>query len=137
MRSRFLGLASLGLALLLPSMSRASSFDAQTGAVRLDADLPFSLSFDTPDAVTKHPLQIFKVESQQGYVRFESQNGALDASAFEHGAAALEGTSSLRIRGDQALLLGNAESFASFTNGRIEIRMWARAEGAMPELRAV
>ncbi len=137
MSSRVIGLTSLALVVLTSGLAEASTFDAATGKVAVERDLPLVQTFDGPEALNALPARYFQVDAQQGYKFFSASADSVNADSFVKDAAAIEGSGALRVRGDRALLLGNAETFAPFANARIEIKLWARADGAMPEMRAV
>lgn len=137
MLRRILPSALVGL--LASGSAQAATFDAPSGSLRLDTDptVVNAVSFDSPQSLGALPARIFSVTRDRGYARLADSDEVLDAARFVSGGASLEGKGAVRVAGDRALVLGDAASLASVAASRVEIRFFARAEGAGPELRAV
>lgn len=114
--------------------ARASSFDDATGEVHLDAGLAIAANLDSASSLGGLPAKVFSVQRQTGYALYTSADEAL---SFVDASAALEGKGALRVHGDRAVLLGDAASLASIAGARVEVTMFARADGAAPSLRVV
>ncbi|MBI2388682.1 MAG: hypothetical protein HYV09_03610 [Deltaproteobacteria bacterium] len=129
-------------AALAPSIASASEFDTKAGVVRfapdavktwkLDsaAELIAASAFLTKFDTTSYPprLRLTKVtDASMIESNFTAPSDAVEGvRAFRVGSVAGAGTSGLAIMDEAA--------FAALATSRIEISMWARAEGAMPAL---
>jgi hypothetical protein len=131
-RSFALGLLAFSLG---AAEARAATFDDATGTIRLARDAVFSQTFDTRAALASLPVRVLDVQRTQGYLLFKDTGAGLDDGSFV--ADAVEGAGALRVAGNRGVLLGDADSLAPLASGRVEVRMFARADGAMPELRVV
>jgi hypothetical protein len=129
-----LGGAAGILLVLAATNAGASTFDDKTGSVVLDRDLLFAQSLDSRDALGGLPAKVFSATLRSGYGVYTPTS---DALTFVDEGAAIEGKGALRVRGDRAVLLGDAASLAPLAAGRVEVKMFARADGAAPSLRVV
>ena len=114
------------------SSARAANFDDAAGVVRLDGAAALAVSFDSEQGLANLPVRVLALQRTTDYVLFTAST---DAPTFA--SDAVEGRGALRIPGTRAVLLGDQASLAPFSGKRIEITMFARADGALPELRAI
>ena len=117
--------------LLCATRAHAANFDEAAGVLRLDPAAGLAASLDSDKGLAGLPARVVSIQ-RSDYVLFTPTT---EAPGF--GKDGVEGRGALRITGDRAVLLGDQESLAAFSGKRIEITMFARADGAQPELRAI
>lgn len=129
---------ALTLALLAsPLVANASTFDVPSGTLKLDRAASLGATFDSMTGLAGLPAQVFAVDRSAGYSAFTASSERVDAKSFTGEQNAIEGAGALRVAGNRAVLLGDQASLAPFAAGRIEITVFVRADGALPELRAI
>ncbi len=124
-----------GALLLFPTIAAASDLDAKTGQLRFAPEAIKSWSFESADELMK----------TSAYVIRSSSGGALKLTAvtdpsqlaFTESADALEGQHALKIGGATAaasagLAIMDEALFKTLAGQRVEVTMWARADGANP-----
>lgn len=123
---------------LVTSRASAADFDAASMKFQLDPAATIRAGLDDPNATGGLPARIFDVFYEQGYAGlapFSGGTGLLDGDFVKDRAA--EGKGAMKVPFNRAVLLGDAESFMGLTSSRLEVKALVRAEGAMPELRAI
>ncbi|HEY8073292.1 MAG TPA: hypothetical protein VIF62_04270, partial [Labilithrix sp.] len=123
-------LSGVAAATLLAGVAHASTFDDKAGVIRLDSGLLLSQSFDSVDAVNALPVKVFSVSRTSGYPQYTASSDPIAVASDVF----IEGKGALRVRGDRAVLLGDATSLAGLAGSRVEVRFFARADGAAPSL---
>jgi len=123
---------------LFTSPANAADFDAASMTFRLDPAASIRASLDDPNGTGGLPARLFDVYYDQGYAALAPGSGGtglLDGDfAKERG---VEGKGALRVLWNRTVLFGDAETFAGLAKSRVEVKALVRAEGAMPELRAI
>jgi len=127
---------TVGIASAVSASANAASFDAASGTFRLEPDAVVASSLDSPEALGL-PARIFVARHEQGFAYLDGSPETLATVDFVPALHAAEGKGALRVRADRAVLLGDPASLAGAVAGRVEVRVLARADGAMPELRAI
>ena len=123
---------------LLASEAHASTFDAAAGTLVLDPSAALRATLDSAGGLSGLPTQVFAIERRGGgYSAFTVSSDMIDAKSFAAAIDAVEGKGALRVAGNRAVLLGDEASLAPFAAGRVEVTLFVRANGALPELRAV
>lgn len=126
--------SALGVAMLLTgSLANAGELDP-IGSLVPDKNASLSVSFDGPNALANLPIRRFTVSDRSRGAVFVPA-GNLKPEAFTPDA--IEGTRALKLEGDEAILLGDQASLAKLAQGRNVFRLFAKAEGALPEVRAL
>lgn len=123
---------------LVTSPAAAADFDAASMMFRLDPAASIRASLDDPNGTGGLPARLFDLYFDQGYSALAPGSGGtglLDGDFAKE--RPVEGKGALRVLWNRAVLFGDAESFAGFAKSRIEVKVLVRAEGAMPELRAI
>ena len=116
----------------------AATFDAASGTLALDTTVARGATLDSAAGLAGLPTQVFAIERRGGgYAAFTVSSDVVDPSSFVAEGDAVEGRGALRVAGNRAVLLGDEASLARFAAGRLEITVFVRAGGALPELRAV
>lgn len=110
----------------------ASTFEAASGVVRLDAKAAFAQTFDDAESLGKLPMRTFRVSQQSGYSMY--QTSSQEPTFIADG---IEGAGAMRVAGDQAVLLGDPVTFAPLAQRRVEVTFFARAAGALPSLHVI
>ena len=120
----------VGACLLSAAAADASTFDEKAGTLKLEQGLLLAQSFDAADLGL--PVRVFSVTHKQGYGVYTTSPDAIEIAPD-----AIEGKGALRVHGDRAVLIGDAASLASLAAGRVEVRFFAKADGAGPSLHVV
>lgn len=118
------GAALAGLFFFVPS-ARAD-FDVERGVARVDAKIAFGFETDLGTGTRAAAL---------GDQTSLPSIGAARAEWRVDGG--IEGEHALRVPADHAVIIGDLGSFAPAHGSRIELRFWARADGARPSGRLV
>lgn len=126
MRPFTIGGALLGALFFSSSSARAGELDATTGAVRIDA-AAVSFGFEAETAAAR----VATLASGA------PQTIAPTLPADWHVDGGIEGRRAVRVPAGRALLLGDPATFAPVHDARVELRFWARADGARPSGRLV
>lgn len=128
MRPRALFVAASALAVAAVAPPARADFDPATGTVRPSADGASFVGFEPAE---RPPL---RVATLRAGALPTLEAGALDALRV---AASLQGSSALRVPAGKAVIVGDAATFAALGDARVEVRVWARADGARPSARLV
>lgn len=128
MRLRFLaGAAFAGFFSFVSVIPAArADFDGERGVARIDSKVGFGFEADLDANVRSASL---------GDGMSLPSIGAAKAAWRVDGG--LEGEHAVRVPAGDALVLGSLGSFASIHASRVELRFWARADGARPSGRLV
>lgn len=128
-----------GAVLLVPTLSLASELDAKSGQLRFASDAVKTWSFESTDALINGSISAIRYDSS-GYRRTVTKVTAatqLDGALTTAAADALEGQRALRIGGatpasSQGFALTDETLFKTLGGARVEVSMWARADGGTP-----
>lgn len=124
--TRFTLAGALLAGLLLSAPARAD-FDLERGVVRIDG-AAVGFGFEGADASPARAARL-------GEGALPSIGGTIPGDWRVEGG--LEGTHAVRVPAGRALVLGDLGSFAALHGSRVELRFWARADGARPSGRLV
>src|SRR4051812_25057354 len=94
---------ALLVAPLFESEARASTFDANAGALSLDKAASLGASLDSAAGLAGLPSRVFAIEGRQGgYTSLAASTEVVDAKSFAKDA--IEGGGALRVAGNRAVL---------------------------------
>src|SRR5688572_20844718 len=138
LRSNMTWLAVLGVltAASLPARDAFAAELSANGRLTLGS-AAFKSGLDDTASLAPVRHRVFRAHHDGIRLELEGGGATLSAKSFVGENESIEGTGALRIQADQAVLLGDATSFAAFAGKRVEVRAFARAGGAMPELRVL
>jgi hypothetical protein len=125
--------------------AHAAEFDAATGTLRASRDALCSYRFETAQELIDAKLQIAKWgTSTGGFPPLTATPATTDALApLLQGADAsgvsdaIEGSGYLRLALPSGVAVVDEAFFASIASRRVEVTLWARAEGSAPQLRVL
>jgi hypothetical protein len=128
----------LAITLAVPTLASASEFDEKAGVVRFSAGATKTYGFESAADVAAANVSLVRVNSGTGAVTATKvTDGAAVQANLTDAANAVEGAHAFRIGGipgqpASGLAIMDAEFFATLAGSRVEVSMWARADGATP-----
>jgi len=126
---------AMAAVVVVPNLSRASEFDAQAGVVRFSSAAVKTYGFESTSELTAAKLKLVKVNNSTGAVTLTDVTDVAQVQASLTDAKdAVEGARGFRVGAvtGQGLAIMDAAYFATLAGSRVEVSMWARADGAMP-----
>lgn len=137
MRTALVGGALLTIPSLLPTSAAASDLDAKTGLLHFAPDALKTWSFESADELIKSSAYVIKTDSGGGYRLTKVTDPAQVANVLTNAEDAFEGSHALRVGGattgtSQGLAIMDEALFKTLAASRIEVTMWARADGGNP-----
>ncbi len=128
-------------AVAAPNLASASEFDAKAGVIRFSNDAARAWGFESAAEVSSS--QIFTTKTSSGWppkVTFTKLTEAPQIEALLTGSAdAVEGQHALRVgsvnnAAPTGVAIMDDALFKSLASSRIEVSMWARADGVTPSV---
>lgn len=128
-------------AIAAPGLASASEFDAKEGVIRFSAGATRTWGFESASEVSSS--QVFQTKTTAGYppkVTYTRLSDAAQIEALLTGAAdAVEGKRALRVGSVNngpatGVAIMDEALFKSLASSRLEVSMWARADGVTPSV---
>ncbi len=135
MKRALWGSCLLAVLSVSPHAFARADFDAAAGRLRLSGDALRTFDFENEDALAGTELLTWNTD--QGFPALEHvpvAKGDLAPFFTTEEDDALEGARALRLTKGKGLALTDAGLFAELAKGRFEVKLWARADGAAPQV---
>jgi len=144
-RSALFVLALIGTqaaVLLAPPAARASDFDAKVGVVRFSSAAAKTWSFEAPSELLSSNAFLTKPDNSvypPGLKLTKISDASAIEASFTAPADAVEGNRAFRVGSvnggaGSGLAIVDDKFFATLASSRVEISMWARADGSAPSV---
>jgi hypothetical protein len=138
---RSLGLATVLVLLALPLTAHArADFDPALNGLRLKGDALKTFDFESADSLVG--VELGSWVRGQGYLpkleRTKIEKPEDVGDRLTNAVDAIEGSHGLRLGADgKGLVIADQALFAQVKDGKFEVTLWARADGAGPQLHVV
>jgi hypothetical protein len=125
----------------IPSVVSASEFEAKTGVIKFAPDAAKTYGFESTAELTNGT--VFLTRWENGWPPRQRMTPITDATAIQasltSAADAIEGARAFRVGSVNnltpvGLAIMDEELFTALAGSRVEISMWARADGASPSI---
>jgi hypothetical protein len=120
---------------LVPSLASASEFDVKAGVVRFTDGALKTYGFESAGEVAAANASLVRVNNSTGAVTLTKiADGSTIQANLTDAADAVEGAHAFRIgaTAGTGLAIMDEAFFSTLVGSRVEVSMWARADGATP-----
>lgn len=123
-----------------PAAAAAADFDAAAGTLSVSRDALRAYRFEGAQELIDGGLQLVKWDTSGGFALNGSAATAENLAPLlqsSDASDAIEGKGYLRLTLPNGVAIVDDALFASVAGGRLEITLWARPEGGVPQLRVL